>query len=68
MNEDAKSEFRAELEARFGEVWDTDQMRKLFTVRGFGGGVCVVIRESDGAIGSLDFTHMPRFYHSFQEG
>jgi hypothetical protein len=46
----------------------TDEMREQFEVIGFGFGYCVVRRKSDGQKGSLDFTHMPRFYFDFQEG
>ncbi len=68
MNDQEKDEFRAELTKRFGETWDTAQMQAAFDVMGFGGGYCVVTRKSDGKRGSLDFTHSPRFYHSFSEG
>ena len=66
--EDAEKEAtRLFLEAQYGEVLTTAQMQEKYEVEGFGGGLCVVRRKSDGARGSLDFTHMPRFYHSFQE-
>ncbi len=68
MNDKAKEEFRAELAKRFGQVWDTQSMLDAFDVLGFSGGFCAVIRKCDGKRGSLDFTHMPRFYHSFSEG
>lgn len=68
MDESTTSEFKAELVAQFGEVLTTSEMQEKYQVVGFGGGLCVVTRKSDGKRGSLDFTHMPRFYHSFQEG
>jgi hypothetical protein len=58
---------RAQLEARVGRTWDTDELRDEFEVRGFGGGLCVVARKSDGKVGSLMFEHSPRLYHSWQE-
>ena len=62
-----EAKLRKALSDRFGEVLTTSEMQDKYTVLGFGGGLCVVERKSDGKRGSLDFTHMPRFYHSFQE-
>ena len=59
---------REELEAKFGQVWDTTQLQKDFEVTGFGFGYCAVRRKSDGQSGSLDFDHNPRFYYSFVSG
>lgn len=56
------------MQAQYGEVLTTDEMCAKYDVMGFCAGLCVVVRKSDGKRGSLDFTHMPRFYHSFQEG
>jgi len=63
-----KALMRANLEGHHGEVWTTDEMTKDYEVLGFGLGLCVVKRRSDGQRGSLDFTHMPRFYFNFIEG
>lgn len=60
--------FRKALSDKYGDTWDTTELQKVYSVEGFGGGLCVVTRKSDGKRGSLDFTHSPRFYHSFQEG
>lgn len=62
------SVFRKMLEDKYGEVLTTAEMQAKYAVVGFGGGLCVVERKSDGKRGILDFTHMPRFYHTFQEG
>jgi hypothetical protein len=60
---------KAELiERGHKEIMTTDEMREKYEVIGFGMGLCVVRRRSDGQRGSLDFTHMPRFYFDFQEG
>ena len=59
---------RQELEAVHGQVWDTSELQKDFEVTGFGYGLCVVKRKSDGQVGSLDFDHSPRFYYSFVKG
>lgn len=70
MTDEEKAAFRSELAARFGEVLTTAEMQDKYDVVGFSAGpfLCVVERKSDGKRGSLDFTHMPRFYHSFKEG
>jgi hypothetical protein len=47
------------------EEWDTEALQRDFEVRGFGGGLCVVVRRSDGQLGSLKFDHMPRVYYGF---
>ncbi len=66
MSREEKDEaFRKALTEDYGQTWTTSELQQDFTVIGFGGGYCVVERRSDGQKGSLGFTHMPRFYHSF---
>lgn len=64
-----KAARRAQLEAQFGkgEVWDTDQLRAAFEVKGFCAGICVATRKSTGKVGSLDFDHSPRLYYAWME-
>jgi len=57
---------RAALEAQYGQVWDTNQLREEFDVTGFGAPLVVVRRKTDGVIGSLEFQHTPRLYFNFQ--
>jgi hypothetical protein len=57
---------REALEAQYGQVWDTGEMTKDFSVTGFGAPFVVVTRNSDGVKGTLQFQHNPRFYFSFQ--
>ena len=57
---------RADLEAKHGQVWDTDQMCKDFEPIGFAAPLIVVRRRSDRVRGSLMFQHNPRFYFSFK--
>jgi hypothetical protein len=57
---------RAALEAKHGQVWDTDQLRNEFEVIGFLAPLVVARRKSDGVRGSLMFQHNPRFYFGFQ--
>jgi len=47
--------------------WDTDQMREEFEVIGFLAPFVAVRRKSDGKVGTLCFTHSPRFYFDFVE-
>lgn len=56
---------RAELEAAYGEVWDTDELERDFEIKGFLAPFVVVRRRSDGVGGSLVFQHRPRFYFRF---
>lgn len=51
---------RASLVARYGSVWDTDELRRDFDVLGFSAPCVVVRRKSDGQRGTLEFTHEPR--------
>jgi len=56
---------RAELSAKYGEVWDTSEMSALYTVEGFMAPYVVAVRKADNVRGTLMFSHRPRFYHSF---
>jgi len=63
--QEKEQQLRQELESKYGQVWNTDELRRDFEVTGFCYGMVVVKRKSDGVVGSLDFTHLPRFYYSF---
>lgn len=58
---------RVDLEARYGQLWDTTELGSEFSVSGFAAPYVVVTRKSDGAQGTLLFSHSPRFYHSWNE-
>lgn len=60
-----EAEVREALEAEHGQVWNTSQMSADFSVQGFQAPYVVVRRKSDEQLGSLQFTHMPRFYFNF---
>jgi hypothetical protein len=47
--------------------WNTDELTRDFIVRGFMAPYVIVIRKSDGASGSLEFTHSPRWYFNWKE-
>ena len=57
---------REALEVEHGQVWDTQQLGRDFTVEGFMAPYVVVRRKVDGQRGSLMFQHDPRFYFGFQ--
>jgi hypothetical protein len=61
----AEADERFTLEARHGRVWNTDQLRQDFEVRGFSAPFVIVRRKSDNAIGSLEFQHSPRYYFNW---
>ena len=56
---------REALEEEHGQVWDTDELTRDFTVDGFMAPFVVIIRKSDGVKGTLQFKHFPRFYYGF---
>ena len=49
-----------------GQTWTTEQMREDFEVRGFQAPYVVVVRKSDGQLGSLEFQHHPRIYFNWE--
>ena len=63
----AESGNRSALEAKHGKVWDTDELAADFEVIGFMAPFVVVRCKSDGAKGSLEFQHDPRFYFNFRK-
>ena len=58
---------RAILEARYGKVWSSNELRAEFQARGFGAPYIRVRRLSDGKCGTLEFQHAPRFYFNWRE-
>lgn len=58
---------REALEATHGQIWDTQELQRDYTVKGFMAPFVVVERKSDGKLGSLSFQHSPRFYWGFVE-
>jgi hypothetical protein len=58
---------RAELERRHGQVWDLRELAAQFVLIGFAAPYVIVRRKADGAVGSLEFQHQPRFYFNWQE-
>ena len=54
------------FEAKHGQVWTTNELREEFDILGFLALYVIVCRKSDGAKGSLQFQHSPRFYFGFK--
>ena len=65
MNEN-KEQIKAELQAEFSDVYDTTEMQESFKVDSFLAPYVYVERKKDNVKGTLQFTHMPRFYFDFQ--
>ena len=57
---------RKELEAKVGQVWDTEELQVDFEVHNFLAPLVFVTRKSDNVKGSMMFQHMPRFYFQFE--
>ena len=56
---------RAALEAKYGQVWTTDELQSDFEVLGFMAPFAHVRRRADGVEGTVMFRPNPRFYFSF---
>lgn len=57
---------RETLEEQVGQVWNTKELQEEFEVESFLAPLVFVTRKSDGAGGTLQFDHYPRFYYSFR--
>ena len=58
---------RAEVEDRYGRVWNTTEFAIEFEVIGFAAPFAVVKRKAGNQLGSVLFQHWPRYYFAFQE-
>lgn len=54
------------LEAKYGKVWNTQELQQDFEVLQFMAPY-VVVKRKDGKMGSLQFQHMPRYYFNWCE-
>jgi hypothetical protein len=57
---------RAELEARYGQVWNAKQFLADFDTLSNLDPTVVVRRRRDGIVGSLFFQHQPLLFFQFQ--
>jgi hypothetical protein len=53
------------LEKDYGQVWNTEELKRDFDVQGFMAPFVSVRRKADGVRGVLAFQHHPRFYFDF---
>lgn len=60
-----ESETRKLIEAGHGQVWNSDELARDFEVLEFAAPLVVVRRRTDAVLGSLFFSHEPRFYWKF---
>lgn len=56
---------RDNLEKKYGQVWDTTELRKDFEVVGFAAPFVLAKHKDTGVKGSLEFQHDPRFYFNW---
>ena len=63
--EDSTAAMKARLSANYKDMMTTDEVRANFEVLSFMAPFVMVKRKSDGVKGTLQFTHMPRFYFDF---
>ena len=61
-----KATERQKLTDIHGDVWNTTELQRDFSVESFLAPLVIVTRRSDGQRGTLDFNHSPRFYYSFR--
>jgi len=57
---------RAQLEAQYGEVWDTKQVQEKFEIIGFLAPFVAVKELATGIEGTLAFQDRPRYYFDFR--
>lgn len=58
-------EAREDLEAKYGKVWNDEELLADFGVQFFDGARVHVIRRADGQRGTVGFVDSPRFYFTF---
>lgn len=59
------AEVREDLEAKYGKVWNDEELLVDFGVQFFDGPRVHVIRRTDGKRGTVGFVDVPRFYFTF---
>jgi hypothetical protein len=57
---------RQALEAAHGQVWDEGEAAEEYRVTAIIAPQVIVVRKSDGQVGSLTYQNEPRFYFTFQ--
>lgn len=59
------SKTRADLQAKYGQVWNDDELERDFLGCIQIGPLALVVRREDGVAGSLSVQNEPRLYHTF---
>ena len=57
---------REALEAKYGKLWDTDELRRDFEVLSFAAPFIICNEKARGLKGSMMFQHHPRHYFNFE--
>ena len=57
---------RQALEAIHGRVWDEQQLSDEFEIKALIHPKVVVVRKSDGQVGSVTCQNVPRYYFDFE--
>ena len=57
---------RKALEAKFGKVWNAQELEQDFVVTAFIGSTVVARRKADDLVGTLEFTNRPHLFYNFQ--
>ena len=52
---------------KYGQIWNTQELKNDFEVEGFMAPFVMARRKSDNKPGTLMFQHHPRYYFSFSE-
>lgn len=58
---------RKELEDKYGQVWNTEELQNDYNVLSFLAPMIIVVRKSDSVKGTLFFQHDPRYYWGFEK-
>ena len=54
------------LEEKYGAVYDTQELQKKFIIESFLAPIVFCTEKETGEQGTMEFTHMPRFYFNFK--
>jgi hypothetical protein len=65
MNNNPPAQDRQTLEAVYGKIWDEGELAQEFRITAIIPPQVVVVRRSDGQVGSMTFQNEPRFYFNF---
>ena len=60
-----KKDMKTRLIKGFGEVYTTTELQEKFKVISYSSPYVTVERKEDNARGTMQFTHMPRYYYGF---